>query len=117
MTMSRADALGRGRGERVERDAGKVVAQPPQLPVLRTEIVPPLADAVRLVDGDEPHAALLQQPPQRRAAFADQPLGRHVQQPAAVRRAGSRSPRRARPAVSVLFRYDAATPSTRRPST
>ena len=42
-------------------DAGKVVAQPPELPVLGPEVVAPLADAVRLVDGDEPDAALLQQ--------------------------------------------------------
>ena len=61
-TMSRADALGRRRRERVERHAGKVVAQPAELPVLGPEIVAPLADAVRFVDRDEPHAGLLQHP-------------------------------------------------------
>ena len=93
-------ALGRRRGERVERDAREIVAQPSELPVLRPEIVAPLADAVRLVDRDEAHVRLLQQPPQRLAAFADQPLGRHVQQAAAVRRARSRAPRRARAAAA-----------------
>ncbi len=81
--MSRADALGGGGGERMERRGRKVVAQTSELPILGPEIVAPLADAVRLVDGDEPHADLLQQAAERLAAVADQPLGRHVQQAAA----------------------------------
>jgi hypothetical protein len=35
--------------------------------------VAPLADAMRFVDGDEPHAALLQQPTER--AVSDDSLG------------------------------------------
>ena len=35
------------------RHAGKLVAQQAQLPVLGPEVVAPLADAVRLVHGDE----------------------------------------------------------------
>ena len=87
-------------------DAREIVAQPSELAVLRPEIVAPLADAVRLVDGDEAHAALLQHPPEALAALADQPLGRHVEQPAAILAQRWRGPRRARAAVSVLFRYD-----------
>jgi hypothetical protein len=79
-----ADALGGRGGERVERRGRKIVAQTSQPPILRSEVVPPLADAVRLVDGDEPEADLLQDSPERFAAVADQPLGRHVQQPAAA---------------------------------
>ena len=63
---------------------GKSSRSASELPVLRPEIVSPLADAVRFVDGDEPQARLLQQPPQRLAAVADEPLGRHVEQPAAI---------------------------------
>ena len=78
------DAFGRGRGERVERHAREILAQPSELAVLRAEIVAPLADAVRFVDGDERQVRLLQHPPQRLAALADDPLGRHVEQPAPV---------------------------------
>ena len=79
-----AHPLGGGRGERVHRDAGELIAQPPELAVLGPEIVPPLADAVRLVDGDEPHAAFAQEAAQAIAALADEPLRRHVEQPARI---------------------------------
>jgi len=46
--------------------------------------VTPLADAVRFVDGDEPQVRLPQHPPQRLAALARDPLGRHVQEPAPI---------------------------------
>ena len=82
--MSPAHPLGGGRGERVHRDAGELIAQPPELAVLGPEIVPPLADAVRLVDGDEPHAAFAQEAAQAIAALADEPLRRHVEQPARI---------------------------------
>ena len=78
------DALGRRRRERVERHRRELLAQPSQLPVLRPEIVAPLADAVRLVDRDETQARLLQHAPQRLAALADDALRRHVEQPAAA---------------------------------
>ena len=83
----------------------KIVAQTSQPPILRPEIVPPLADAVRLVNGDEPYADLLQGSPERLAALADQPLGRHVQQPAAIARAGCARTASRSPGSSVLFRY------------
>src|SRR5262245_58820375 len=51
--------LGGCGGERVERRVDKLVAQAPELAVFRAEIVSPLADAMRLVDGDEAHAPLL----------------------------------------------------------
>src|SRR5205085_2488558 len=54
--------VGGRRRERVQRNAREVLAQPAELPVLRTEIVPPLTDAVRFVDRDEAHAALLPPP-------------------------------------------------------
>ena len=46
-----ADALGGGRGERVQADVRPAFAELGQLPVLGPEIVAPMADAVRLVDG------------------------------------------------------------------
>src|SRR3954452_22685287 len=47
------DARGGSCRERVQADAGEPRAHGPELPVLGPEIVPPLTDAVRLVDGDE----------------------------------------------------------------
>ena len=66
------DARGRRRGERVQADAGKPRAQRAELPVLRAEVVAPLADAVRLVDRDEarrgrPSAGNSRCPPPRAA--------------------------------------------------
>src|SRR5205814_3440126 len=72
------DTFGRGRREGMQRDAGEVVAQPPELAILRPEIVAPLADAVRLVDRNESHAGLLQQPSQHWTAVAGDTLRRHV---------------------------------------
>ena len=67
-----------------------------ELPVLGPEIVSPLADAVRFVDRDEADAAWTKAGGRNAvAAFADQPLGRHVQQAVA---AGSR-----RPATTIVF--------------
>src|SRR4029077_15558750 len=79
-----ADAFGRGRREGVERDPGKILAQPSELAILRTEVVSPLADAVRFVDRHELQVRLLEQPPQRRPAVADQPLGWNIQQAGAA---------------------------------
>ena len=79
-----ADAFGRRRGVRVQRHPRKVVAHAPELTVLRPEIVPPLADAVGFVDRDEADAPLLQRAAEAIAALADQPLGRDVEQAAAV---------------------------------
>ena len=88
-------------------DAGKIVAQPSELAVLGTEIVSPLADAVRLVDGDEPDAGLRE----HAAAAAGSPRrpGARARRTAAGSdpRARSRAPRRARRGSSVLFKYAA----------
>ncbi len=47
-----AHALGGGRRVGVQARVGKAVAERGELAILRPEIVPPLADAVRLVDGE-----------------------------------------------------------------
>ena len=58
-----AHALG-GRGRiSVERCVGELLAQRAQLPVLRTKIVAPMADAMRLVDGEGLRAGAPQQLP------------------------------------------------------
>jgi hypothetical protein len=79
-----SNALGGGGGKRMERHAGEVVAQPSELAVLGSEIVAPLADAVRFIDGDKPDAGLMQDPPQRRPAVTRDSLRRNVQQAAAI---------------------------------
>ena len=61
---------------------GEVVLEASEQAVLGPEVVSPLADAVRLVDGDEPHADAADPLAEALAAVADQPLGRDVQQPA-----------------------------------
>ncbi len=75
-----AHAGGRGRGVRVQADAGKVAAQPAELAVLRPKVVPPLADAVRLVDGDELDVALREPGQEPVAALAHEAFGRDVEQ-------------------------------------
>ena len=68
----------------MEADAGKDAAQPAELPVLGTEVVPPLADAVRLVDGNELHVALRQSRQKPVAAVAREPLRRDIEQSVAT---------------------------------
>ena len=75
-----AHACGRRRGVGVQADARKVAAQPAELTVLRAKVVPPLADAVRLVDGDELNVALREPGQEPVAALACQPFRRHVEQ-------------------------------------
>ena len=79
-----ADAPGRRRREGVQADAGKALPQRAELPVFGTEIVAPLADAVRLVDGDVGNAA--EPLHEGVAALAGQPLGGHVKQRVALPR-------------------------------
>ena len=79
-----AHALGGGRGECVHRDAGEFVAEAAELAVLGAEVVAPLADAVRLVDGDELDAAVAEQAAQPIAALADKPLRRDIEQAARI---------------------------------
>ena len=54
------NALGRGRGERHEGNFWKTLPQLRDLPVFRTKIVTPFADAVRFINGDELHIPILQ---------------------------------------------------------
>ena len=68
------------RGVRVKADAGQQLPQPSKLTVFGPEVVSPLADAVRFVHRDEPDAARREQGEEAFAPFADQPLGRHIEQ-------------------------------------
>jgi hypothetical protein len=45
----------------MDADAGQQLAQAAELAVLRPEVMPPLADAVRFVDRDEADAACRQE--------------------------------------------------------
>ena len=74
---------------------GQRLAQARQLPVFRPEVVAPLADAVRFVDGDEADRRG-RQPPDRRVARRRRPAAR------ARGRAGGSDPR-ASPARTVAF--------------
>ena len=73
---SRVAAVG-GRGQRHPGRVGKTLGEHRQADVLGPEIVAPLRDAVRLVDGDEGDLRLRQQ---RKAALGQQALRRHVEQ-------------------------------------
>ena len=75
-----ADARGGGGRVRVHAHAGQQLAQASELAVLGPEVVPPLADAVRLVDRDEADAARRQKGEEGVASVADKPLRRHVQE-------------------------------------
>ncbi|EGY01901.1 hypothetical protein AZA_54302 [Nitrospirillum viridazoti Y2] len=68
--------VGRGR-QRDARHGGETLVQHRQLQVFRPEVVAPLADAVRLVQGEQADARPVQQ---LQEARGDQPLRRHVQQ-------------------------------------
>ncbi len=73
-----------GRGERDARHAGKALAQHGELQVLGPEVVAPLRDAMRLVDGEQRQRHCIEQ---RQAALGQQPLGRDVEQVELARRA------------------------------
>ena len=66
-----------GRGQRDERNAGEEPGKAPELHVLRPEVVSPLADAVRLVDGEQGDGHRVQQVEE---AVEHQALGRDVEQ-------------------------------------
>src|SRR5439155_4100535 len=74
------DARGRRRGERVETCGWKHLAEPRELAILRPEVVPPLADAMRFVNGDEAHAARRQAADKAVAPFAHQALRRDIEE-------------------------------------
>ena len=98
-----------GRRQRRDRDAGKQLAQPAEVLVFRPEGRAPLRDAVRLVDGEQPHR---QAGERRQHALGHQPLRRHVEKPR-LSRSGA-APRRdvLRPAVA---RVDAVGRDARQP--
>ncbi len=75
-----AHAGRRGRRERVHRHLRPGRAQRAELPVLRPEVVAPVADAVRFVDGDVAHAGPRHRRLEAGAAVAHQAFGRHVEQ-------------------------------------
>ena len=63
---------GRGGGRvRVDADAWQELTQPRELTVFRSEVVPPLADTVRFIHGDEADRARRQQRQEAVAPFAD----------------------------------------------
>ncbi len=75
-----ADPGRRGGRVRVHTRSGQQFPQPRELPVFRPEVVAPLADAVRLVHGNEAHAAPGDEREEAVAAFPDQPLGRDIEE-------------------------------------
>ena len=66
-----------GGGERNAWHLRKLVGQTAETDVFGPEVVPPLRNAVGLVDGDQPQPCLMQQ---GQTAFGKQPLGGHVEQ-------------------------------------
>ena len=74
------DAAGGRCRERVEARVRPAVAQRRELAVLGPEVMAPLADAVRLVDGHESRRAAAEEREKSVAALADEPLGRNVDQ-------------------------------------
>ncbi len=72
--------LGGGGGEGVQRGLREALAQRAEQPVLGPEGVPPLADAVRLVDREVAHRRPLEQAEEPLGPLAGEPLRRHVEQ-------------------------------------
>jgi hypothetical protein len=83
------DLAARGRigggGQRDARHRGVALRQHRELQVLLAEVMPPLRDAMRLVDREEGDRELIEQ---REAALGDQPLRREVQE---IQLAGARA--------------------------
>ncbi len=79
-----AYARGRGCGIGVKADAGQHRPQPSELTIFGTEVVPPLADAVRFVDRHELHVALGEPVDEPVTALAGQTFRRYVEQPIAA---------------------------------
>src|SRR5688572_7674275 len=72
------DPPGCRRRVRVKADGREDRPQPPELTVLGTEIMPPLADAMRLVHGNEADLAAREHRDEGIRPFAGQALRRHV---------------------------------------
>ena len=98
-------------------DVREIVAQPSELPVLGRKSWPHWLMQCASSMAMKRDAALLQQPAEALAALADQPLGRHVQQPAAILAQARQDRVALARSAACCSRYAAATPSTRRPST
>ena len=86
---------------------GKMLAQRAQLPVLRPELVAPLRNAMRFVDGEEGDRNALQPAD---GVLPRQPLRRKIQQPVRALRAPAASPRAARSEASELLSTAAGIP-------
>ena len=98
-----------GRREGDPRHAGKALGEHGEPQVLGPEVVPPLGDAVRLVDREKRQRHPAEEVEE---ALGQQPLGRHVEQ---VELAGQRSGARPRAwswPSRLEFRNSAATPSS-----
>ena len=111
--MSPHDRPRGGGGERQDRQAAELALEPAQLPVGGPEVVPPLADAVRLVDRHQRHAHA------RRARRAARPRApRAPRRPARTRRAaGARCRSRRVGPSSVELRTVARKPARSSAST
>ena len=83
-----AYARRRGGGIRVKADAGQHRPQPSELSIFGTEVVPPLADAVRFVDRDELHVALGEAVDEPVTALPGQAFRGYIEQPDSGLRAG-----------------------------
>jgi hypothetical protein len=79
-----ADPCGGCGRERVQADRGERRAQASELTIFRSEVVPPLTDAVRLVDGNETEVAAREPGEEAIAAVPRKALGRDVEQPVAA---------------------------------
>ena len=91
-----------GRGQRHDLNAGELGGEISQIEIVGAEIVPPLRDAVRLVDGEQRDARFQEHRP---GVVERQPLGRDVEQaqvpaPDGVEQ-GSRFPRGCSPELSA----------------
>ena len=64
-----------GGGQRDARHGGKALMQHGELQIFRPEVVAPLRDAVRLVDGEQRQLAAVEQGEER---VGQQPLRRHI---------------------------------------
>ena len=105
------------RGRRRERDGrrrAELLADLGDAQIARPEVVPPLADAVRLVDGEQRHAGVAQ-PLGGRAGV--EPLRRDVEQLDVAAHARARADRRSVMTTSVLLTNVAGSPRAASAST
>lgn len=101
--------LGGGRGQRDARDVGPALVQLGQREIVRPEVVPPLRDAVRLVDREQRDLAPVQQAQRR---LDPQPLRRQIEQ---IQLTGQELGLHQPPLVHVLRRVQESGPHPERP--